>query len=128
ALGTLLGRPGFGPLVDHGLAALTDRFHDVEHGGWFAAVEPTDTGGPAGGDGAVKGAYPHAFVVLATASAAAAGRPRARELLDEALEVSGSHFWDEAAGMVLESWDRGFTTPELYRGVNAVMHTVEGYL
>jgi mannose/cellobiose epimerase-like protein (N-acyl-D-glucosamine 2-epimerase family) len=128
ALGALLGRPGFGPLVDHGLAALAGPFRDAEHGGWFAAVEPSGTGGPAGDDGATKAAYPHAFVVLATASAAAAGRPGARELLDEALEVSLRHFWDERDGMVVESWDRGFTTTEAYRGVNANMHTVEAYL
>ncbi|WP_199424512.1 AGE family epimerase/isomerase [Actinotalea solisilvae] len=125
ALGALLGRPGCGALVDHGLAALAGPLRDVEHGGWFAAVGPD---GPQGDEQRAKGAYPHAFVVLATASAAAAGRPGARELLDEALEVQLRHFWDEDAGMVVESWDRAFTTTEAYRGVNANMHTVEAYL
>lgn len=122
ALGTLLGRPGSAPLVDHGLAALRGTFHDDENGGWFAEVGadgPTDD---------AKAAYPHAFVVLATASATAAGRPGARELLDEALAVSTRHFWDDAAGMVVESWDRTFTELDGYRGVNANMHTVEAYL
>ena len=32
ALGALLGRPGAGPLVDHGLAALDGLFRDAEHG------------------------------------------------------------------------------------------------
>src|SRR5665647_3972111 len=53
ALGSMLGRPGAGVLADHGLAALTGRFRDVEHGGWYASV---------GSDGPVdtdKGAYPH---------------------------------------------------------------------
>ena len=122
ALGSLLGRPGCGALADHGLAALAGAFRDTEHGGWFAAV------GPDGPTDVAKGAYPHAFVILATASAAAAGRPGARELLDEALAVSLRHFWDDDAGMVVESWDRTFTTTEDYRGVNANMHTVEAYL
>ena len=125
SLGALLGRPGAGALVDHGLAALDTRFRDVEHGGWFASVDGDADSGPVSDE---KGAYPHAFVVLATASAAAAGRPGARALLDEALDISLRHFWDDEAGMVVESWDRAFTVTEEYRGVNANMHTVEAYL
>ena len=122
ALGDLLGRPGSGPLADHGVEALVGAFHDPEHGGWFSAVTPD---GPAD-DG--KAAYGHAFVVLAASSAAAAGRPGARELLDDALDVSLRHFWEDDAGMVRESWDRAFTADEAYRGINANMHTVEAYL
>jgi sulfoquinovose isomerase len=122
ALGALLGRPGAGPLVDHGLAALSGLFRDAEHGGWYTSVGPD---GPVDTD---KGAYPHAFVILATASAVAAGRPGAQALLTEALDVSLQHFWDDEAGMVVESWDRAFAQQEQYRGVNANMHTVEAYL
>jgi mannose/cellobiose epimerase-like protein (N-acyl-D-glucosamine 2-epimerase family) len=122
ALGALLGRPGCAPLVDHGLAALRGLLHDEEHGGWFSAA------GPDGPTDTTKGAYPHAFVVLAASSAGCAGRPGARELLDEALAVSDRHFWDAAEQMPVESWDRGFTECEPYRGVNAAMHTVEAYL
>lgn len=124
ALAALQGRPGAAELVDHGLAALTGSFADAEHGGWFGSLDPV-TGAPIS---TVKDAYPHAFVVLAASSATAAGRPAAAELLESALEVSGSRFWDEAAGMVVESWDREFTELEEYRGVNANMHTVEAYL
>jgi mannose/cellobiose epimerase-like protein (N-acyl-D-glucosamine 2-epimerase family) len=123
ALAHLTGRPGSTALVDHGLAALTGAFHDAEHGGWFAEVDadgsPRDT---------AKTAYPHAFVVLAAASATVAGRPGARELLDAALAVQERRFWDDAAGMVVEEWDRTFTDLDAYRGVNANMHTVEAYL
>jgi sulfoquinovose isomerase len=122
ALGALLGRPGSASLVDHGLAALDTVFRDAQNGGWFAEVGP---------DGAIddaKAAYPHAFVVLATASATAANRPGARALLDEALALSELRFWDDEAGMAVESWDRTFTTLDPYRGVNANMHTVEAYL
>src|SRR5215212_351106 len=69
ALAALRGRPGAGPLVDRGLAALTGPFRDAEHGGWFSSL--TSDGAPAATG---KSAYDHAFVVLAAASATAAGR------------------------------------------------------
>jgi sulfoquinovose isomerase len=122
ALGHLLGRPGSASLVDHGVAALRTRLRDQQHGGWYAQVGPD---GPVSTD---KTAYEHAFVVLAGASATAAGRPGGRELLDDALQVLLEHFWDDEAGMVVEQWDESFTTLDGYRGVNANMHTVEALL
>ena len=122
ALGHLMGRPGCGPLADHGVAALRGRFRDQQHGGWFAKVGPD---GPTSTD---KTAYEHAFVVLAAASATAAGRPGGRELLDDALGVLLGHFWDDEFGMVVEQWDESWSTLDGYRGVNANMHTVEALL
>ncbi|NUR08519.1 MAG: AGE family epimerase/isomerase [Nocardioidaceae bacterium] len=122
ALGAMLGRPGCGPLADHGIAALRGRMHDSEHGGWFAQV---DRGGPVT---TAKTAYEHAFVVLAGASVTAAGRPGGRALLDDALDVLLTRFWDDEAGMVVEEWDRAWTALDDYRGVNANMHTVEALL
>jgi sulfoquinovose isomerase len=122
SLGHLLGRPDCGPLADHGVAALRGLFHDDAHGGWYAKVGPD---GPTSTD---KTAYEHAFVVLAGASATAAGRPGGRELLDDALGVLLEHFWDDEAGMVVEQWDEAFGTLDGYRGVNANMHTVEALL
>ena len=123
ALGHMLGRPGCGPLLDHGLAALAGRFHDHDHGGWYVKVAtdglPTSR---------AKTAYEHAFVVLATASATCAGRPGARGLLDEALNVLLNRFWDDEHGMVVEEWDEPFEKLDGYRGVNANMHTVEALL
>jgi sulfoquinovose isomerase len=75
-----------------------------------------------------KTAYEHAFVVLAAASATAAGRPGGRALLDDALEVLLDPFWDDQHGMVVEEWDEGFTRLDGYRGVNANMHSVEALL
>ena len=69
SLGHLLGREDCSSLVDHGVAALRGRFRDGVNGGWWARVS---------GEGPVvtdKTAYEHAFVVLAVASATAAGRP-----------------------------------------------------
>lgn len=122
ALATLMGRAGAGALVDHGIDALQGRLRDDQHGGWFAAV------GPNGPTNTAKEAYGHAFVILAAASATAAGRPGARELLDEALAVHTTRFWDEDTGMSRESFSRDWSEEEDYRGINANMHTVEAYL
>ena len=122
ALGALQGWPGADALVDHGLAALNGGFRDREYDGWFASISaagPVDAG---------KAAYQHAFVVLAASSAVAAGRPGAPELLAAALAVHERWFWREADGMVVDAWDRTWSTLDAYRGVNANMHTVEAYL
>jgi sulfoquinovose isomerase len=136
ALGHLLGRDGDAALVDHGLSALRDLYRDAVHGGWHADPDLAASGVTRGsGRGTVpddatdvKGAYGHAFVVLAGASATLAGRPGGAELLAEALAVQERHFWDEEAGAVVEEWDRPFTRCDPYRGANANMHTVEAYL
>jgi mannose/cellobiose epimerase-like protein (N-acyl-D-glucosamine 2-epimerase family) len=122
ALGHLMGRPECASLVDHGIAALAGRFHDREHGGWYAKLGPD---GPVVTD---KTAYEHAFVVLAGASAAAADRDGGLELLHSALAVMLEHFWDDEHGMVVEQWDESFSTLDDYRGVNANMHSVEALL
>ncbi len=122
ALGHLMGRPDCTALVDHGVDALSGIFHDAEHDGWYAKLGPdgpTETG---------KTAYEHAFVVLAGASATAAGRVGGLELLHSGLSVLLEHFWDDEHGMVVEEWDESFSTLDGYRGVNANMHTVEALL
>jgi len=122
ALGHLLGRPGCGPLVDHGVEALTSVFRDTKHSGWYAKVSRDE---PVSRD---KSAYEHAFVLLAATSATVAGRPGAPALLQDALDVVLTRFWDDEHGMVVEQWDETFTDLEGYRGVNANMHTVEALL
>ncbi|MCL1923835.1 MAG: AGE family epimerase/isomerase [Propionibacteriaceae bacterium] len=92
-------------------------------GGWFDTVDWE--GKPVN---ETKAAYAHAFVILAASSAVAAGSCDAVPLFEQALQVSTEFFWDEEYGMVVEEWDRGFTTCSDYRGVNANMHTVEAYL
>ncbi|RKS69327.1 mannose/cellobiose epimerase-like protein (N-acyl-D-glucosamine 2-epimerase family) [Motilibacter peucedani] len=122
ALGLLMGHVACAELVDVGVAALTGRLRDAEHGGWFASVGPD---GPVKTD---KESYGHAFVLLAASSALAAGRPGAQELLTDAIEVHDAHFWDAAEGLVVDVWNRDWTELEPYRGVNANMHTVEAFL
>ncbi|MDO5735384.1 MAG: AGE family epimerase/isomerase [Propionibacteriaceae bacterium] len=110
-------------LAEHGVRELTQGpLHDARSGGWFAAIQPD------GSPDSAKAAYAHAFVVLAATSAVAAGVPGAQRLLDMALDVMESRFWDEATGTVVEQWDSGWTSLDDYRGVNANMHTVEAFL
>ena len=123
ALGALLGREGDVALVDHGVAALRGVFLDAEYGGWFAALGPDNRPEPA-----PKGAYEHAFVLLAAASATVLGRPGAAELLDRAGELITQRFWDDADGAMVEEWDRAWTRCDPYRGANANMHSVEAFL
>ncbi|MGY1642178.1 AGE family epimerase/isomerase [Geodermatophilus sp. SYSU D00703] len=117
-LASLLGRPGAADLVGHGVRALTGGpLRDTEHGGWFAAT-----------DDDAKSAYVHAFVVLSGATATAAGDPGGSALLDDALDVWQTRFWDDAAGLAFEEWDAAWTTLSDYRGANANMHGVEASL
>ncbi|MDP9417300.1 MAG: AGE family epimerase/isomerase, partial [Actinomycetota bacterium] len=123
ALGTMRGIPGAGALADHGIAALRVPLHDEDYGGWFASATPEGRPVDAG-----KAGYAHAFVVLAAASATAAGRPGAATLLADALEVMERRFWREDEGRCLEQWDREWREPEPYRGANSNMHIVECFL
>ena len=99
-LAHLLGRPGADELVRHGVAALSEGpLRDAEHGGWRAST-----------DDDIKAAYVHAFVVLAGSTATAAGVAGGPALLRDALDVWQRRFWDDAEGMAVEEWDRGWTT------------------
>jgi mannose/cellobiose epimerase-like protein (N-acyl-D-glucosamine 2-epimerase family) len=122
ALAALLGRPGDGPLADHGVRALAGSFADHHHGGWWSELrdgKPVDER---------KEAYPHAFVLLAASSARIAGRPGACALWDAAAEVVAGRFWREEEGAFAESFGRDWSDPEPYRGANANMHMVEACL
>jgi mannose/cellobiose epimerase-like protein (N-acyl-D-glucosamine 2-epimerase family) len=104
-----------GSLVQHGIAALRGPLHDAEHGGWFRTTDDTS-----------KAAYEHAFVLLAGASAAAAGVDD--RLVREALDVWDERFWDDDAGAVVESYAQDWSGLEEYRGANSNMHGVEAGL
>jgi len=121
-LGTLLGVPGARPVAVRALAALRTSLHDDEHGGWYASLAPD------GAPDTTKSAYAHAFVVLAAATGTVARLDGARGLLDDALAVLDARFWEPAAGLHADEWDRTWTTLDPYRGVNANMHAVEALL
>jgi sulfoquinovose isomerase len=131
ALGSLVGREGDAERVDHGLVALLPGgcLRDDVHGGWFASVHtaPGPDQTPSRADD-TKAAYAHAFVVLAASAAVVARRPDADGLLSDALAIVEQHFWDDAAGMMRESFSADWATEEPYRGANANMHSVEAFL
>jgi mannose/cellobiose epimerase-like protein (N-acyl-D-glucosamine 2-epimerase family) len=123
ALAHLSGVAGADTLAASGLAALAGRYADPVNGGWFASVDisgrVTDS---------VKANYAHAHVLLAASSAAAAAVPGAQAVLAAAGDVIDQHFWSDAEGCAVESWNAGFTESEPYRGANSNMHSVEAYL
>ena len=80
SLGLMLGHERSGELVDAALKGLRGELHDDKNGGWYAGV--TQEGGIVPN----KQCYAHAFVILAASSALTAGRPGAKELLEEALD------------------------------------------
>ncbi|WP_448760541.1 AGE family epimerase/isomerase [Actinomyces oricola] len=131
ALGTLMGIPGCRRYADHGVRALRNALRDHVNGGWHSAIghELDDQGHGAPVDAeARKECYQHSFVLLAAATATAADRPGAHELLRDAMAIQNRYWWDEAYGMPVESYAADFSDPEDYRGINAAMHTVEAYL
>ena len=93
-----------------------------KNGGWYAGVTPEGDIVPN------KQCYAHAFVILAASSALTAGRPGAKELLEEALAVYDRYFWNEEEGLACDTWNTEFTVLDDYRGLNANMHTVEAFL
>jgi mannose/cellobiose epimerase-like protein (N-acyl-D-glucosamine 2-epimerase family) len=119
-LAVLEGHTEYAALLEHGVEAL-ELMRDRRYGGWHERLSPA---GPLPGP---KTAYPHSFVVLAAATATAAGHPRGPGLLDDALEVMTSRFLGPD-GLAVEEWDETFTHLDGYRGVNANMHTVEALL
>jgi len=122
ALGHLLGRPDDADLAVQALAGLTGRLRDDANGGWLTSVDA------AGNSPDEKACYTHAFVVLAASSGVVAGLPGAGDLLSEALDVWQQRFFDDHAGMFVDSWNRDFSTLDDYRGVNANMHGVEALM
>jgi sulfoquinovose isomerase len=123
ALAHLQGVAGAGSLAASGIAALTTRYADRANGGWFSA---TDRSGLV--VDSAKANYAHAHVLLAAASAAAAGIPGSQDALAAAAAAIEQHFWSDAEGCAVESWNADFTESEPYRGANSNMHSVEAYL
>jgi mannose/cellobiose epimerase-like protein (N-acyl-D-glucosamine 2-epimerase family) len=123
ALARLQGVAGANSLAASGIRALASRYADRVNGGWFSGVAFS---------GQVidftKSNYAHAHVLLAAASAAAAGIPGSEAALAAAASVIEQHFWSDAEDCALESWNADFTELEPYRGANSNMHSVEAYL
>ncbi len=123
ALAHLQGVAGAESLAASGIAAFTSRYADTVNGGWFTA---TDRSGRV--IDSAKANYAHAHVLLAAASGTAAGIPGADGVLAAAAAAIEQHFWSDAEGCAVESWNADFTESEPYRGANSNMHSVEAYL
>jgi mannose/cellobiose epimerase-like protein (N-acyl-D-glucosamine 2-epimerase family) len=123
ALAHLQGVPGAGALAASGLDAFGTRYADQVNGGWFSSV---DVSGRV--VDSVKANYAHAHVLLAASSGTAAGIPGAEGVLAAAASAIEQHFWSDAEGCAVESWNADFTESEPYRGANSNMHSVEAYL
>jgi sulfoquinovose isomerase len=122
ALGQLLGRAGDADLAMQAFIGLSGRLRDEVNDGWLTSVDD------AADSPDEKACYTHAFVVLAASSASVAGLSGADSLLSDALEVWELRFFDDMAGMFVDSWNRDFTHLNDYRGINANMHGVEALL
>ena len=122
SIGTMLGHKGSEELVDAALKGLKGELHDKVNGGWYAGITAEGKILPD------KQCYAHAFVILAASSALEAGRPGAKELLEEALQIYDRYFWNEKEGLSCDTWNTEFTVLDDYRGLNANMHTVEAFL
>lgn len=120
ALARLWGASECDDIVDAGLSFLMERHRDPQHGGYLWSVGD-------GGD-ATKLAYGHVFVLLAGASARMIGHPLADRLIADVAAVIDAHFWDEAAGMLRDEFNRDWTPFSTYRGFNANMHGTEAFL
>jgi sulfoquinovose isomerase len=121
ALADMMGVDGAGALTEHALAGLAGPLRDTVAGGWFSSLLDEQTPDE-------KSCYAHAFVVLAASSGTVAGQPGSDLLLAEALDIWQNKFWDPAAAMFVDRWDRSFSRLDSYRGLNANMHAVEALL
>lgn len=130
SLADMLGIEGASDLARHGVDSLRGAFQDPRSGGWYSAISQylDEDGHGIPEHGTRKEAYAHAFVVLAAASATAAGIEGAEDLLTDALDIQDRYWWEPGTNRVRESWDLTFTATEDYRGLNANMHTTEAYL
>lgn len=122
SMGSILGHEGSEALVDQALKGLMGELRDKTNGGWYAGITASGEIIPG------KQCYAHAFVILAATSACLAGRPGAKELLEEALKLYDKRFWNEEEGLSCDNWNTEFTECDSYRGLNANMHTVEAFL
>lgn len=126
SLAAMLGFPGAERIVDNMVEGLLGRLHDDEHGGWYPALTLRPDGSM--DHGTVKECYAHAFVMLAASSAWLAGRPGAGELLEKAVDTYDTYFWDDEAGLAVDTLDTAMRTVDPYRGINANMHSTEAFL
>ena len=122
AIGSLIGRPGSGEIVDHGMRYLWEKHRDARHGGYVWSLD--DNGVKDGS----KQAYGQAFVLLAASSAKLVGHPLADQMLADVTEVINTRFWDDKRGAVRDEYNQDWSVLLPYRGQNANMHMTEALM
>lgn len=120
----LLGRPGAGDIIDHGMTYLWDHHRDTSNGGYYWSLNDD---GPVD---ATKQGYGHAFVLLAASSAKVAGHPLADRMLADITEVIDTRFWEERHGAIAEEFTSDWSAIDggNYRGQNSNMHLTEALM
>lgn len=121
-LGDALGYREAREHADAAIDALLHRHLDVASGAFVDELSADGTARPG-----PFGAYGHAFVLLAGASALERGHPEGRRLFDAAAAAIDRWFWDEAVGAAVDVVDET-GAPGAYRGQNANMHLAEAFL
>jgi sulfoquinovose isomerase len=122
AVGSLIGRPGSGELVDHGMRYIWEKHRDAKRGGYVWGL---DDNGVVNGS---KQAYGHAFVLLAASSAKLVGHPLADQMIADVTNVINTRFWDEKSGSVRDEYSEDWSQLLPYRGQNANMHMTEALM
>lgn len=123
AIGSLLGRPGSDPIVDHGMTYLWTVHRDATRGGYFWAV---DDNGAA--DNGRKQGYGHAFALLAASSAKLVGHPLADRMIEDVTDIINTRFWQERHGAIAEEFNDDWTPISPYQGQNSNMHMTEALM
>ena len=122
AIGSLIGRPGSGELVDHGMRYIWEAHRDAKRGGYVWGL---DNDGVTNGS---KQAYGHAFVLLAASSAKLVGHPLADQMIADVTQVINTRFWDDKSGSVRDEYNEDWSELLPYRGQNANMHMTEALM
>lgn len=121
-IGELMGRPGHGDMIDHGMWTIWNRHRDQQAGGYHWAIRddgPADT---------TKQGYGHAFVLLAASSASLVGHPLASSMLADVTEILNTRFWEEQHGAIAEEFNTDWSPIGPYRGQNSNMHLTEALM
>jgi mannose/cellobiose epimerase-like protein (N-acyl-D-glucosamine 2-epimerase family) len=124
SIGYLLGRPGSGDLIDHGMDYIWNRHRDTANGGYHWSLNDD---GPAD---ATKQGYGHAFVLLAASSAKVVGHPLADRMLADITEILDTKFWEERHGAIAEEFQADWSPVDggSYHGQNSNMHLTEALM
>jgi sulfoquinovose isomerase len=120
----MLGRPGTGDLVDHGMNYLWNSHRDTRNGGYFWSMNDDGSADPN------KQGYGHAFVLLAASSAKVIGHPLADHMLADITDVLEARFWEKQHGAITEEFTADWAPIDggSYRGQNSNMHLTEALM